>query len=226
MGIAGFHTSHGLVEVDGGVRSEVALAEAWSARAMTSVIVAHGQGAVRDLWVTAGFAPVRRDDLRIRLHLGPWLPTGGSLSGGIAMPGTTGSVDPGFGVEVVGGGKWVVAAQGLGRTPLVRGRDGVRQGAFFRSDLTLARRLGVAVPFVGVSGLAGTSDETGFGQFTELAAVAGGAFTVSDRVGLTATARLPVLAEPIPPYQLAVSAGVTWVIGPPKKKGEGGESEH
>ena len=97
--------------------------------------------------------------------------------------------------------------------PVVEGRDGRRQGAYARGDLRGAVRVGVAVPWLGVSGLRQAPHTNGRGALWELAAVAGASFDVSKRTGLSAQARVPLWTDASERYVVAPGLSVRHVFG-------------
>lgn len=173
-----------------------------------------GQVLARDTILNAVWLPVAEAEATLTVRAGASLPTGRLGSDISFTPFSTRSVDPHVVVSGVAGGAWLGLADLEARVPLYAGPDDVRQGAWLRGDLRGARRLGKGAVWAGASSVRVTPTDTGFGAFTEVAAVAGGAWTPGERLGLNAQLRVPVYGAPSDaPYDLAAGLGLTWVTG-------------
>ena len=82
-----------------------------------------------------------------------------------------------------------------------------------RSDLRGAVRVGMAVPWVGVSGLRQAPHDDGRGSLWEVAAVAGTVLELSDTTGLSAQVRVPLWTDASQPYAVAPGLALRQVLG-------------
>ena len=169
----------------------------------------------RDAVVGVSWRAVARDDLVVRLQPGLNLPTGGIGSGLYFTPLSTASVDPYLVADATYGSQWLVGGLLVGRASLYPGFDRIRQGAFTRVDLRGARRLGVAIPWIGASAVRQfpSAPAGAVPDFGELAAAAGVVFNVADRWSVAGQVRAPVWASANAERQIAGGLSVRTVIG-------------
>ncbi len=183
-------------------------------RAANAVQLMGGKLLARDTSLHAVWVPLAQPTHTLSLRAGATVPTGRLGPNLSFTPFSTRSVDPHVQASFVAGGTWLGMVDLEARVPVYAGPDSVRQGAWLRSDLRGARRLGRATVFAGGSLVEVTDTDTGISGFTELAAVAGGAWTPAEDVGLSLQARLPMWGAPsAAPYDYAVGIGLTWVTG-------------
>ena len=173
-----------------------------------------GKAFARDTVLDVVWMPVAQADKAVTVRAGASLPTG-RLGPNISFtPFSSRSVDPHLVVSGVAGGTWLGMVDLEARTPLYAGPDGITQGAWLRGDVRAARRLPRAAVFAGASSVRVTPASIGTGAFTELAAVAGGAWTPAEDIGLNFQVRVPVYGAPAgTAYDLAAGIGLTWVTG-------------
>lgn len=177
----------------------------------------HPDGGIdpRDAVVGVNWVPVARPDLVVRLQPGLNVPTGGLGTGFYFTPLSTASFDPYVMGDLVVGSTWLGSLSVVARTPLYDGWDRLRQGPFVRTDLRAARRVGPAVPWLGLSAVRlFPSDPVGAApDLTELAATGGAVVNASKRWSITAQLRLPLAVSAGAVRQLAGGASVRWVVG-------------
>ncbi|MBX2797379.1 MAG: hypothetical protein KTR31_06925 [Myxococcales bacterium] len=172
----------------------------WSHRASAVAWVGvqrHSDGSFdpRDATVAAMWIPVSEPNLMVRVQPGLSIPTGG-IGGGLAFtPLSTASVDPWMAADVVAGSTWLASLGGIVRVPVYQGWDRIRQGPFLRVDLRGARRVGVTVPFLGLSGVRQmpSAPEGAAPDFGEVATTAGAVVNLAERWSLTAQLRVPLV---------------------------------
>jgi len=174
---------------------------------------AAGPVRVRDLQLGARLLPVRADTLLVAVEPGVSLPTGSIGADAGPLPTTSGSVDPTLKADLVAGARWLGLVGVQGRLPLIEGRDGLRQGAFGRADLRGAVRQGIAVPWLGVSGLRQAPHANGAGALWEVAAIAGVSVELSETTGLGALVRVPLWTDASQRYAVAPGLSVRQVLG-------------
>ncbi len=171
----------------------------------------------RDGTVAALWFPVLRDDLVVRLQPGLSIPTGGIGSSLYFTPRSSASVDPWIAGDVIVGAAWLGSASVVARVPVYDGWDRIRQGPFLRADVRAARRLGVAVPFVGASVVrqAPSAPVGAAPDFAEVAATAGSVVNLTDRWSLTAQLRVPAWVSDGAVRQVSGGLSARWVVGKP-----------
>jgi len=168
---------------------------------------------VRDLQLGARFLPARSDSLVVAVEPGLSLPLGSIGADAGPLPTTSGSVDPTLKADLIAGGAWLAIAGLQARFPVVDGRDALRQGPFARADLRAARRIGVTVPWLGLSGLRQAAHADGRGSLWELAAIAGVAVHLGDTTSLGALVRVPMWTDATSTYVVAPGLSLRQVIG-------------
>ncbi len=174
----------------------------------------NGTLTARDGQLGAAWFAVSGAAFTVKVRPGISLPLGGVAAGLEFTMLSSGSVDPVLGVDLLVGGAWMVATSIEGRVTLYPGFDEIRQGPYGRLDVKVARRLGEAVLFAGISGVGQRRYDNGVGAFAEISPVAGAVLAVSERWSLTAQARVPVWTDTTPhPYFAAGGVGVTRVVG-------------
>ncbi|TNE87147.1 MAG: hypothetical protein EP330_19455 [Deltaproteobacteria bacterium] len=176
---------------------------------------ASGEVDLRDSNVGLVWTPVWTPNAMLRFRPGLSLPTGGLTSSFLFTPLSTASIDPWLAADWMVGGTWIVGGSLVTRVPLYDGWDLRRQGAFTRADGRLSRRLGLAVPWLGLSVVhqaksrpAGASPD-----FAELAASAGSVFALHERWSVTAQLRLPLVVTAGTARQLTGGVALRWVVG-------------
>lgn len=180
----------------------------------------------RDAVLGVAITPLARDTLVLRLQPGINIPTGGIGSQLYFTPLSTASVDPYLVTDLVYGSTWLAGLSTVGRASLYDGWDRRRQGLFGRLDLRGARRLGIAVPWLGLS-LVGQGEASPVGSvpsFAELAATVGSVFNIDDRWSLTTQLRGPLWRSSAAQMQFSGGLSVRFVVGKPA--GEEDEHEH
>ena len=184
----------GLVK-QGQLGVEVAATERWSIRADALALQIPTMGT--NLLDASLSAPVSlgSESVRFRVTPGVSLPSGALGADGIATMRSSGSIDPTFSADLTTGGSLVGIGMLSARTPLFDGRDGVRDGVFVRTDLLGGYRVGSLVPLTGLSWLHQAPDALGARDYSELAVVAGSVAHLSERWGLDARLRIPVMGE-------------------------------
>jgi hypothetical protein len=209
------------LELQGVLGAEVPFADRLSAIAWLGA-QRHRDGELdpRDAVVGVSWTAVSRDDLVVRLQPGLNLPTGGLGSGFYFTPLSTGSVDPYLTADATYGSAWLVGGAVVARTSLYPGFDRRLQGTFLRADLRGARRLGIAIPWVGLSAVRQLpSDPVGaVPDFSELALGAGAVVNVSDRWSVMGQLRGALWASDGAERQLAGGVSARTVIG--KRRGD------
>lgn len=204
------------IETQGVLGAEVPFAPRWTATGWLGV-QRHVGGQIdpRDAVLGASWTAVSRDDLVVRLQPGLNLPTGGIGSKLYFTPLSTASVDPYLVADATWGGTWLVGGLAVARASLYPGWDRIRQGAFGRLDLRGARRLGPAVPWIGLSAVRQLpSGPVGaVPDFGELAATAGLVANLDERWSLTAQLRAPLWRSTEAERQFAGGLSVRTVLG-------------
>lgn len=196
------------------LRGEVTLAEAWGTALTTSLqIRSDGRLAVRDLILTGIWRPVVTEKIFVAIRPGFTIPLGGLAEGLAFTPFSTSSFDPRLSVDAVYGGRFLVVTNAQVRVPLYEGWDGVRQGAFFRSDLRGAYRYNRGVAWLGGSYVGSLKSSVGSQAFGEVAVTAGTLINLEQRVALTVQTRVPVWTSNDRPYDVAFTLGLTVVLG-------------
>jgi hypothetical protein len=211
------------VVVQAASRTEVGLTDQVSA--FGSVAVHrwwHGELDLRDATLGVNLRVLDSAKLSIRVTPAFTLPLGSTTAQLVSVtPLSSGSVDPQLGADLVFGGTWVGAVSAMTRVPLYAGRDGRVQGALGVLGLTLGRRTGPTVPYVGLSGIGELADSRRENAFFELAGVAGIAVAPHPRWGVRTALRVPAMGLPQrPPYLGALTVAVTGVFGKPPEKHE------
>lgn len=186
-----------------------------SAALSTGAVLQAGGLLLQDPTLSAPLLLVDTSPWVARISPGLTLPLGNAVPTLGGSPAATSSVDPWLEAEVVGGSLWMLVARAETRAPLYAGSDGVRQGAFGRADLQLARRLGGrAVAWAGLSPAGQRDNDLGAGGSGELSAVAGGQWNLSQHTALSAHVRLPLTATE---YPVAIGLGLRQATGSRKK---------
>lgn len=187
----------------------------------------HSDGSLdpRDAVIGAAWTPLSTDTLVLRLQPGLNLPTGGLGSELYFTPLSTASVDPYLVADAVYGASWLLGATAVGRASLYDGWDRRRQGLFGRLDVRGARRIGVTVPWLGLSIVGqGQADPVGsVPSFAELALSVGSVFNLGDRWSLTSQIRGPLWRSEQAELQLSGGLSARMVVG--KASEEGGHSD-
>ena len=176
-----------------------------------------GQLDARDATVAVMWLPVLRDDVVVRVQPGLSIPTGGLGSQLYFTPLSTASVDPWVSADLVVGAAWLGSASVVARVPVYDGWDRIRQGPFLRADLRGARRLGVAVPFVGASVVrqAPSAPAGAAPDFAEVAGTLGSVVNLSERWSMTGQLRVPAWVSAGGVRQVSGGVSVRAVIGSP-----------
>jgi len=184
----------GGVETMTGLRVSAPFTARWSAEAGAGVLLGSRASSVMDPALGASWLAARSARALVRLGAAATLPVGNAVSGGLGLAArSTRSVDPRLGVSAVVGATWLGVAQANARVPLYAGGDDLRQGAFLRGELDLARRLGGDwVVWGGASALGNLPDESGGGDFVEVAGVAGALWNINRQFALGPRLRVPV----------------------------------
>ncbi|MCO4748211.1 MAG: hypothetical protein KC912_25680 [Proteobacteria bacterium] len=186
---------------------------------------ADGQIDARDTNIGVGWMAVTQPKLTVRLRPGLSLPTGALSNGFLFTPLSTSSVDPWLAVDTMYGSTWLVGGTIVARVPLMKGWDKIHQGPFARLDLRASRRIGIAVPWIGVSGVhqSRSIPEGASPSFQEVAAAAGAVFSPLDRWSFTVQTRVPLVVSTGTARQLTGGVSARWVVG---KKPEDEDEHH
>jgi len=184
-----------------------------------SGVARHSDGSVdlRDTTVGVDYVPVSEPTLTWRLQPGLSIPTGGIGQGFAFTALSTQSFDPRLQTDLVMGGNWLVALKGLAHVPLYDGGDRRRQGALFRGDLRLLKRVGDFVPWIGASAVRRLpSAPVGAApDMTDLAASVGSVFTPHERWAVVGQVRAPLWVAEGTMSPVALILGVRRVNGSP-----------
>ena len=172
-----------------------------------------GKVSARDLQLSAGYFAVSKPTLQVRVAPGVSVPLGSASSGLDFTLLTTGSFDPTLSVNLAAGESWLVLGGASLRVPVHPGFDRVRQGAYGRSDLRVAKRVGGGALTLGLSAAGQQTRGLSSPGFAELSAVAGASVPLSKTWAGDAGLRVPLWTNPTPrPYLLALQLGATHVF--------------
>ncbi len=200
-----------------GLRGEVSVAKGVLPTVNAGMLrTMEGQVRVRDLQLGVRWLPVSKDTLLVAVEPGVSVPLGSVGADAGPLPTTSGSVDPTAKADLVAGARVLGLVGVQARAPLAEGRDGLRQGPYARVDLRGGLRQGIAVPWVGVSGLRQAPHGNGAGSLWEVAGIAGVSLSVSETTGVGALVRVPLWSDASEPYWVAPGLSVRQVVGGPK----------
>ena len=146
---------------------------------------------LQDIRLSAPIQVVNKEAWTVQVAPGLTLPMGSIAPALGIAPAATGSIDPRLGLQVVGGSLWAVSGRFVARAPLVGGLDDVRQGPSGLAELSGARRLSKGVVWAGSGLVKQYPGESGL-ELTDVSAIVGGLWNVSESSAITARLRVPV----------------------------------